>query len=213
MKRLLAFGVRNLPVIAKGESFVFGQNLEEVAEFVGLMGTGHTPLPPGDLIKKWITALRAAQRLIRQLPSERINERVIDNRDRSIRLLSHHVFRIAEAYLETVVDGAEFSNTTANIPPRDGTYTTGHEIAAYGETVIARLEKWWDGTTDRKCEGRVKTYYGEQKLHTVFERCTWHSAQHTRQLAAVLERFGIEPDGRLTKEDLAGLPLPERLWE
>jgi hypothetical protein len=28
-----------------------------------------------------------------------------------------------------------------------------------------------------------------------------------------LARFGIEPDGRLTPEDLAGLPLPERLFE
>jgi len=34
-----------------------------------------------------------------------------------------------------------------------------------------------------------------------------------RQLGAVLERFGIEPDGRLAAEDLKGLPLPERIWE
>jgi hypothetical protein len=30
---------------------------------------------------------------------------------------------------------------------------------------------------------------------------------------AVLERMGIQPDGPLTTADLAGLPLPERLWE
>jgi hypothetical protein len=30
---------------------------------------------------------------------------------------------------------------------------------------------------------------------------------------AVLERFGIEPQERLTAEDLAGLPLPQGLWE
>lgn len=213
MKRLLAFGVRNLPVVAKGENFVFGQNLEDVAEFVGLVGTGHTPLPPHELIRKWIVVLRAAQRFVRQLPAERLNERVIENRDRSIRLLAHHVFRIGEAYLETVVDGVEFSNTLANVPPKDGTFTSGNEIAAYGETVIARLGKWWDGLADRSCAAQLKTYYGVQKMHMVFERCAWHSAQHSRQLTAVLERFGIEPDGRLTKEELAGLPLPERLWE
>jgi len=50
-------------------------------------------------------------------------------------------------------------------------------------------------------------------MHQLFERSTWHSAQHTRQLTAVLERFGIEPNGRLSAEDLAGLPLPEGLWE
>jgi hypothetical protein len=59
----------------------------------------------------------------------------------------------------------------------------------------------------------VPTSYGEQELHEVFERSTWHSAQHVRQLGAVLERFGIPPEGRLTKEDLQGLPLPERIWE
>jgi hypothetical protein len=59
----------------------------------------------------------------------------------------------------------------------------------------------------------MKTYYGMQPMAMVFERSTWHSAQHARQLAAVLERFGIEPNVRLTPDDLAGLPLPERLWE
>jgi hypothetical protein len=52
-----------------------------------------------------------------------------------------------------------------------------------------------------------------QPIHVLLERSTWHSAQHARQLAAVLERFGIEPDGRLTAEDLDGLPLPKGLWE
>jgi hypothetical protein len=59
----------------------------------------------------------------------------------------------------------------------------------------------------------VKTFFGPQALHMLYERSTWHSAQHTRQLAAVLERFDIKPDHPLTPEDLAGLPLPERLWE
>jgi len=29
----------------------------------------------------------------------------------------------------------------------------------------------------------------------------------------VLERMGIQAEGPLTAADLAGLPLPERLWE
>jgi hypothetical protein len=32
-------------------------------------------------------------------------------------------------------------------------------------------------------------------------------------MIAVLERFDIEPDGRLTADDLAGLPLPQGIWE
>ena len=205
--------MRNVPVVARGDQFVFGQNLEDVAEFVGLQGTGHTPLPPDRLMVKWLAVLRAAQRLMRQMPDARLNELVISNRERSIRLMGHHVFRIAEAYLETAVDGVEYAVQLANVPPADGTFTTGEEIARYGDTVIARLEKWWNGLADKSCGQNVKTFFGQQPLHMLFERSTWHSAQHARQLAAVLERFEIKPDRPLTVEDLAGLPLPERLWE
>ena len=52
-----------------------------------------------------------------------------------------------------------------------------------------------------------------QPMYQLFERSTWHSAQDTRQSIAVLERFRIEPDGRLGAGDLAGLPLPEGLGE
>ncbi len=212
-EKLLSFGVRNVPVVARGGQYVFGQNLEDVAEFVGLQGTGHKPLPPEQLIKKWIAVLRAVQRYLRQMPSARMNEKVIDNRDRSIRLMGHHVFRIGEAFLETAVGGVEYAVQLANVPPKEGTFTTGEEIAQYGETVIKRLQEWWDGLGDKSCQQKVKTFFGMQPLYMLYERSTWHSAQHGRQLAAVLERFGIEPNGPLTKEDLAGLPLPERLWE
>jgi len=212
-EQLLKLGVRNVPVVAKGENYVFGQNLEDVAEFVGLQGTGHKPLPPNQLIKKWVNVLRAAQRYIRQIPAQRIHERVIDNRDRSIRLLSHHIFRIGEAFLECAINGVEYSIGHANVPPKDGTFLTGAEIAGYGDEVIERLQQWWDGLPDKSLGWKIKTYYGMQPLHVVFERSTWHSAQHARQLIDVLERFGIEPDRRLTPQDLAGLPLPERLFE
>ena len=205
--------MRNVPVVAKGKQYVFGQNLEDVAEFVGLQGTGHTPLPPSELIGKWINVLRASQRFMRQMPVERLNERVIDNRDRSIRLMGHHVFRIGEAYLETVIDGVEYWIQHANKPPLDGTFVSGEEFVRYADDVISRLENWWTGLADKSCTQQLKTYYGMQPMHQVFERSTWHSAQHTRQLMAVLERYGIEPDRRLTAQDLAGLPLPERLWE
>jgi hypothetical protein len=212
-EQLLKIGAQTVPVLAKGDQYVFCQNLEDVAEFVGLQGTGHVPLPPPVLLAKWITVLRAAQRYIRQLPDERLVERVINNRERSIRLLSHHIFRIGAAFLEVVVDGVEYSVQLANMPPTDGTCTTAEEIASYGRSIIDRVENWWTELKDKSCRQKVKTFYGTPPLHQLFERSTWHSAQHTRQLIAVLERYGIEPDGRLRAEDLAGLPLPEGLWE
>jgi hypothetical protein len=123
------------------------------------------------------------------------------------------VFRIPESFLEAVEGGAEYAVQLANVPPKDGTFTTGEEIARYGDEVIARLEQWWEGLADKSCRQKLKTYYGMQSMHQLFERTTWHSAQHARQLAAVVERFGMEPRGRLSADDLAGLPLPERLWD
>ena len=213
LERLAKLGVRTVPVLASGDQFIFCQNLEDVAEFVGLQGSGHTPLPPAALMAKWLTVLRAAQRYIRQLPSDRLEERAIDNRARSIRLLGHHVFRIGEAFLETALDGVEYRTDNANVQPKDGTCSAGEQIAAYGDAIIERIEHWWSQLEDKTCRQPVKTFYGTPPMHQLFERSTWHSAQHTRQLIAVLERFGIEPHGRLTAEDLAGLPLPEGLWE
>ena len=212
-EQLLKLGVRTVPVLARGEQFIFCQNLEDVAEFVGVQGTGHTPLAPEILLTKWLNVLRAAQRYISQIPDVRLTERVIDNRDRSICLMSHHIFRIAEAFLETAIDDVEYWVNNANVPPAEGTCTTGVEIVSYGDQMIARVEKWWDQLDDKSCRQKVRTFYGTPPMHQLFERSTWHSAQHTRQLIAVLERFGIEPNGRLSAEDLAGLPLPEGLWE
>lgn len=212
-ERLAGLGARAVPVLARGAEFIFCQNLEDVAEFVGLQGSGHTPLPPPLLFEKWVRVLRAAQRYVRQIPEERLAERLIDNRDRSVRLVSHHIFRIAEAFLDTAVHDVEYWVNNANVPPADGTCVTGDEIAMYGEVTIARLEDWWNRLGDKMCSRTVRTFYGRPPMHQLFERSTWHSAQHARQLIAVLERMAIEPDGRLTSADLAGLPLPEGLWE
>lgn len=212
-ERLLSLGVQTVPVLAKGGQYIFCQNMEDVAEFVGLQGTGHTPLPPEALIGKWIAVLRAAQRYIRQIPNQELSERAIANRDRSIRLLSHHIFRIGEAFLETAIDDVEYWTNNANVPPKDGSCTTREEIVAYGDAIIERIDTWWDTLDDKSCQQKIKTFYGTPPMHQLFERSTWHSAQHTRQMIAVLERLGIEPNGRLAAEDLAGLPLPERVWD
>ena len=213
LDRLGKLGARTVPVLAQGDQYIFCQDLEDVAEFVGLQGSGHTPLPPTALMAKWITVLRAAQRYVRQFPSDRLDERAIHNRNRSLRLLSHHIFRIGEAFLETAIDGVEYRTNNANVPPEAGTCAAGEQVVGYGDGIVERLENWWSQLEDKSCRQPVKTFYGTPPMHQLFERSTWHSAQHTRQLIAVLDRFGIEPLGRLTAEDLAGLPLPEGVWE
>ena len=54
---------------------------------------------------------------------------------------------------------------------------------------------------------------GEQTLHEFLERSVWHAAQHTRQLQLVVEKLGLTPDPPLTVAQLAGLPLPDNVWD
>jgi hypothetical protein len=200
-----------VPVLAKGDKYAFGQMLEPFAKFAGLPVPGADGLSPAELYRKYEMVFAAGQRFARQFPTERFRERVIPHRERPIRTLCYHVFRIGEAFLETW-GGAEYSVKIADNEPPES-MQTGDDIARYGADVWKRYERWWSGLDDRSLSRTLKTYYGDTVAHKVFERVTWHSAQHCRQLAAVLERMGIEPDRPLTAADLAGLPLPERLWE
>jgi hypothetical protein len=205
------YGLRKVPVLAKGDQYAFGQMLDPFAKFVGLPLPGADRLSPDQLYRKYEMVFAAGQRYARQFPAERLRERVIPHRERVIRTLCFHVFRIGEAFLETW-NGAEYSVKIADNEPPDS-MQTGDDIARYGASVWKRYEAWWSGLEDRTLSRVLKTYYGDTIAHKVFERVTWHSAQHCRQLMAVLERMGIQPDGPLTSADLAGLPLPERLWE
>lgn len=205
------YGLRKVPVLAKGDQYAMGQMLDPFAKLAGIPLTGAERLAPEQLYRKYQMVFAAGQRYARQFPAERLLERVIPHRERVIRTLCYHVFRIGESFLETW-DGAEYSAKIADNEPPES-MCTGDDIARYGATVWKRYEAWWEGLEDRALSRVLKTYYGDTPAHQVFERVTWHSAQHCRQLVAVLERMGIQPDRPLTASDLAGLPLPERLWE
>jgi glutaredoxin/uncharacterized damage-inducible protein DinB len=211
MKDLLAFGVKTVPVVARGGEFVFAQALEDVSRFIGKKFASKR-LPPQELMAKWVAVLRAAQRHVQQLPATRLAERAVHSRDRSIRDLAYHVYQVPDAFLQAVENGLEDLTTTYNAPPPASVVST-RDIRKYGESVTARIERWWSQLPDKSCRQTVKTYYGERSLHELLERCTWHSAQHARQIASVLERLQIKPDGPLSAKDYAGLPMPQGLWE
>jgi hypothetical protein len=211
MELLRSLGVRNVPVVARGGEFVFGQKLDDVARFVGLRASRHQSLTAEELLTKWTTVLEAVYRYTGQLTASQLTEAVIEGRPRSVRLLAHHIFRIAELFLETAVDGTMYQSMQLDMDPPDDTFNAPAEIREYGRTTIERLMRWWNNVEDKNCMRNIETFYGTQSLHSFLERCTWHSAQHARQMIAVLERLRIAPDGRLTQEDYAGLPMPKEL--
>jgi hypothetical protein len=210
MEQLKAMGLRNVPVVAIGERYTFAQNLKDVARFVGV-ALDREQLAPEVLAARYDSILHTAQGLVRQVPIEQMGERVIPNRPRLIRPFLYHIFRIGESFL-LAYGGENYSNTLANTEP-PASLQTPEQIAGYGQEVRERLNAWWASNSDRALEKRISTYYGEQAAHDVFERTTWHSAQHCRQVAVMLERLGIVPLAPLKPEQLQGLPLPEGIWE
>ena len=211
MKDLLAFGVKTVPVVARGGEFVFAQALEDVSRFIGKK-FDNKRLPPAQLVEKWLAVLRAAQRHAMQIPPARMGERAVESRDRSIRDLAYHVYQVPDSFLQAVNHGVQDLTSIYNAPPPKE-ITRPEHIAAYGARITEGIDRWWSQLPDKSCRQTVKTYYGERPLHELLERCTWHSAQHARQMIAVLERLGVEPKGKLTSADYAGLPMPQGLWE
>jgi glutaredoxin/uncharacterized damage-inducible protein DinB len=211
MKDLLAFGVKTVPVVARGNQFVFAQALEDVSRFVGTK-FDNKRLSPQALVDKWLAVMRAAQRHAMQIPPARMGERAVESRDRSIRDLAYHVYQVPDSFLQAVNHGVQDLTSIYNAPPPKE-ITKPEQIAAYGARITEGIDRWWSQLPDKSCRQTVKTYYGERPLHELLERCTWHSAQHARQIIAVLERLGIEPKGKLSAADYAGLPMPQGLWE
>lgn len=212
MEALGRLGAKSVPVVAVGERFVFAQSLADVAALLGIAYDATPELSPDELVGRLGVVLATAGRLVRQLPDRALAAEVMD-RKRSYRELAHHLFRVVDAFLD-VACGRErvFELDALNAPPPEA-MRSFDDIAAYGAGVARRLAGWWDGESDRTGARPIETYWGRRTLHEVLERTAWHAAQHVRQLAMLLDGFGIAPDRPLSEADLAGLPVPEKVWD
>jgi hypothetical protein len=185
--------------------------LKDVANFLGVAYDVRPKLSPQELIDKLDLVMSAAQRFVAQIPEDKLDDQW-RNRKRSIRALCYHIFRLEEAFLEVVEDGVYLTHEMLS-PPIPPHIRTTADLVAYGGQVQKRLRTWWDGFADKGCTQAVDSYYGKQPLHHVLERHTWHPAQHVRQVMLLLQENGIEPNGPLSAADLAGLPLPQKVWD
>jgi len=197
--------------VARGGKFVFAQTIGDVIKFLGLQVRQQERLSPEALMAKMDLVLTAAARYVRQIPAAEL-DKPFRNRNRPIRVLAHHVFRIVEGFLDSMDDGGllTYERIMKDAPASE---KTAEDIARYGEGVLARAKKWWAVYPDRSCQGPMETYFGTHPVHVVLERAVWHPAQHVRQLMLILETLGIASDRPLSAADLAGLPLPEKAWD
>jgi len=209
LAELRRLGARSVPVLSRGDGWTFAQNIAAVVKFLDLKEQTGPVLSAPELMARLQFLIATAQRVIAQMPDDRLATEV-PNRPRSYRVLGHHIFRIPEMFLETA-QGATLTHEGLMIaPPPD---LRSAEIAAYGADVGARLDAWWAAKEDKSGKDQVNTYYGPQSLHEVLERTTWHCGQHVRQWVMLLGMQGIQAIDPPQEAAFAGLPMPANVWD
>ena len=209
MADLRKLGARSVPVVSRGTDFIYAQDLNQVARFVELDEDLQPSLSPDALVERLKHILDIAISCVQQIPHDQLQDQ-LPGRPRSLLSLANHIFEITAGFIK-VTRGADFTGDVANATPDiDKTVT---ELTAYQQELLADLDNWWIQTDDRECMSKITTYYGEQTLHSLLERCTWHTAQHVRQVLMLLDSLDITPAMSLGVEHLADLPLPDKVWD
>ena len=198
-------------MVARGGQFVFAQTIGDVIKFLGLDVKQQERLAPAQLMQKMDLVLPPRRATSARFPAAEL-DKPFRNRNRPIRVLAHHVFRIVEGFLESMDDGAllTYERIMRETPPRCAPARISRATARRYSRARSAGGRPIPTATAR---APMQTYFGTHPVHVVLERTVWHPAQHTRQLMLILESLGIRPDRPLTAADLAGLPLPEKAWD
>ncbi len=201
-----------MPIVCSGDRCVPGGDLKAIADLIGFEYDPPVMLTPEQLSVRWDHILEAACRYIRQIPDGGLAVKSPD-RDRSLLDLCFHVVHIGRTFLIAYDEDVRESWRGIQMRAPEDVQTV-EALAAYGEGTRVLLREWWERAGQYDPMDRVlETYWGAHSLHEVMERETWHTTQHTRQVMMFLGMLKVEPDRPLAADDLAGLPLPERVWD
>lgn len=210
---LRRLGARTVPLLVRDGRWVSAQDPAELARFVGLPWPGRR-LEIGELLVRLETLLEVAARFAAIWPAQRLGEQ-LPGRDRTHADLLYHVAMIVEGLLDAAEprDGGmltyEHFERRPQPPDVDPARLAGRLLATRASLAALRARAAALGPAVT-----VETYYGRRPIHEVIERTAWHVAQHLRQiehLAREVLRLSAAP--ALGAELLAGLPLPQRVWD
>lgn len=206
--RLQAQGIRSVPVVTRGAEFVFAQELDDVARFLGLPLRG-ARLGPDVLGQRIMQLLEIAVVMAGHLPASALATR-IKGRDRSYADIAYHIGQIVVGCL----DAARGGELTAQHFERKAPAPIASPAPVVGslKNIIADFRGWWSDNR-AALPSPVSTYYGRQPIHQVLERTAWHMAQHCRQLQHILGELGVAGGPWLSGAVLDGLPLPRDVWD
>ena len=210
---LQRFGVKLVPVVAKGDQWANGAVFRDVAKVAGFDYSSHKMLEPQIMADKIKKINFFARNFLDQIPEEKLDT-LLPGRPRSYRQLVYHVFNIPDVFLDRVEHNKPYTyEALLSILPKD--MKTKSDLMDYGNKVYERFDKWWKRDGDKvNFDQPGNVYYGEVNLHEVLERTGWHSGQHVRQINLLLkEKLSIDPKQTLDETIFEGLPMPKNIWD
>jgi hypothetical protein len=208
MAQLQKLGLKTVPVLSRGDKYIFGQNTQQIIDFIGLNEDGGPQLSVDQLHARVDKFMTSAIELFPLMPYDRLATHV-PGRPRSYRTLAFHLFRVIDAFIGTNEGITLVKEMFAEEPATDADTDT---LVAYGRQVQQRYRDWW-AKNDHAASKPLETYYGPQTLHELLERTTWHSGQHVRQYMMLLEKEGVSHHRPLVDADFAKLPMPKNVWD
>ena len=141
MEDLQKLGAKSVPVVSRGDKFVFAQVIRDVVEFLELDEDSSPELNPEELAERFQGILRISVNLVGSFPNNTLTNQ-LPNRPRSWKVLLHHVFQIPKAFLDHEENDLEFTyEMLTETPPEQ--LKSASDIADFGEDVRGRFDLWW----------------------------------------------------------------------
>jgi hypothetical protein len=199
-------------VVCLGDDCVSVVDLRGISKMIGLTYQERRMLSPEQLYQRLLIVLDATCRYCLQVPPENLTHSQLDRPNRTFRSLGIHAIQMAAAFLDSIETG-RVDLKGRPLPEGAAESWSGSQIADFGRQIRNEVSDWWAASgSSLPMDRPTENNWGITTLHQTMERQTWHAAQHSRQLIMFLDQLGLEPDGRLTAQDLDGLPLPENVW-
>jgi glutaredoxin len=177
MEALASLGVHSVPAVVRGTDFVLGQDLDEVARFVGI-ALERERLPAEVLAQRLLRLLDCAAAFTRRIPDGALAT-PLPGRKRTYLDLVYHVSQIVVALLDAAAGGCLTYEHFNRKPPV--WLATAEGAATVTERVARAFAQWWLANAGA-LPLALDTYYGVQAFDAALERTAWHVAQHVRQL-------------------------------
>ena len=196
--------IKSLPILRIASGFYSGTNLVRVAELLNLSYDPTPQLDATELIRRLCEVNKALATYAVVVPEDMLSEK-LPGRERTILGLVNHIAEISAVFID-VCGGDAFTATKAEAETK---------IKRSVLEVIDRTEQLNDQLVGLALDPQasIETYYGEQSLHAVLNRCVCHSAQHLRQLDHFCRLRDVYPESIELPPILESLSLPNEVWD